>query len=118
MPGQEKMVKEYYEKNPSAIDGIRGSIYEEKIIEQIKKDSKVNRKEITKEEAERILKEENEKRIKEQAKINERSHDHDHKHKEGKKVKAKKSSPAKKIPTKKAKQVVKKSKSTKKVSKK
>ena len=32
MPGQEKMVKEYYEKNPSAIDGVRGSIYEEKII--------------------------------------------------------------------------------------
>jgi FKBP-type peptidyl-prolyl cis-trans isomerase (trigger factor) len=26
MSGQEKIVKEYYEKNPSAIDGIRGSI--------------------------------------------------------------------------------------------
>ena len=124
MPGQEKMVKEYYEKNPSAIDGIRGSIYEEKIIEQIKKDSKVNRKEITKEEAERILKEENEKNIKEQEKLNEHSHDHshahdhDHKHKEEKKAKTKKSLPTKKIPTKKAKPVVKKSKSTKKVSKK
>ena len=33
MPGQEKMVKEFYEQNQSAIDGIRGSIYEEKIIE-------------------------------------------------------------------------------------
>ena len=60
MPGQEKMVKEYYEQNPSAIDGVRGSIYEEKIINQIKKDAKVVKKEISKEEAEKILKEENE----------------------------------------------------------
>ena len=27
MPGQEKMVKEYYEKNPGAIERLRGSIY-------------------------------------------------------------------------------------------
>ena len=61
MPGQEKMVKEYYEKNPSAIDGIRGSIYEEKIINEIKKSAKVNKKQISKDEAEKILKAENEK---------------------------------------------------------
>ena len=59
MPGQEKMVKEYYEKNPSAIDGIRGSIYEEKIINEIKKSAKVNKKQISKDEAEKILKAEN-----------------------------------------------------------
>ena len=53
MPGQEKMVKEYYEQNPSAIDGIRGSIYEEKIIDHIKKGAKVIKKEISKEEAEK-----------------------------------------------------------------
>ena len=29
MPGLENMVKEYYEQNPSAIDGFRGSIYDE-----------------------------------------------------------------------------------------
>ena len=56
MPGQEKMVKEYYEKNPSAIDGIRGSIYEEKIINEIKKSAKVNKKQISKDDAEKILK--------------------------------------------------------------
>ncbi len=66
MPGQEKMVKEYYEKNPSAIDGIRGSIYEEKIINEIKKLAKVNKKQISKDEAEKILKAENEKNLKEQ----------------------------------------------------
>ena len=64
MPGQEKMVKEYYEKNPSAIASLRGSIYEEKIINEIKKQAKSNIKEISKEEAEKILKAENEKATK------------------------------------------------------
>ena len=69
MPGQEKMVKEYYEKNPGAIESLRGSIYEEKIIGELKKIAKVNKKEISKEEAEKILKEENEKNLKEQEKL-------------------------------------------------
>ena len=64
MPGQEKMVKDYYEKNPSAIASLRGSIYEEKILAEIKKQAKANVKEISKEEAEKILKAENEKAIK------------------------------------------------------
>ena len=32
MPGQEKMVMEYYQKNPSAVSSLRGALYEEKII--------------------------------------------------------------------------------------
>ena len=68
MPGQEKMVKDYYEKNPSAIASLRGSIYEEKIIKEIKKQAKVNIKEITKEEAENILKSENDRIMKASAK--------------------------------------------------
>ena len=111
MPGQEKMVKEYYEQNPSAIDGIRGSIYEEKIIDQIKKDAKVVKKEISKEEAEKILKEENEKNIKEQEQLSQHSHDHDKKNE-------KKLASSKKIVAKQAKPSVKKNKTTKKVSKK
>ena len=115
MPGQEKMIKEYYEKNPSAIDGVRGSIYEEKIIDQIKKIAKVNKKEITKEAAEKILKEENEKNIKEQENLNKKSHDYlDH----AKKGSLKKTTSSKKIPLKKAKPVIKKNKTVKKVSKK
>ena len=43
MPGQEKIVKDYYEKNPAAIDSLRGQIYEEKIIEEIKKKAKTNK---------------------------------------------------------------------------
>ena len=64
MPGQEKIVKDYYEKNPSAIASLRGSIYEEKIIIEIKKQAKPNKKEISKDEAEKILKIENEKAMK------------------------------------------------------
>jgi len=64
MPGQEKMIKDYFEKNPNAIASLRGNIYEEKILTEIKKQAKTNVKEISKEEAEKILKAENEKAIK------------------------------------------------------
>jgi len=40
MPGQQKQVLEYYQKNPSATTSLRGSIYEEKIINLIKQKSK------------------------------------------------------------------------------
>jgi len=126
MPGQESIVKEYYEKNPSAIDGIRGSIYEEKIIEEIKKIAKVNKKEITKEQAEKILKEENERNMKEQEKLSklthshdhDHDHDHDHEHKKDNLKKSKPSSTAKKNSPKKTKPQATKAKKAKKVSKK
>ncbi len=69
MPGQEKIVQEYYQKNPAALDSLRGSIYEQKIISEIKNSAKPNKKEITKEQAEKILKEENEKNLKNQTKF-------------------------------------------------
>ncbi len=119
MPGQEKMVKEYYEKNPGAIESLRGSIYEEKIIGELKKIAKVNKKEISKEEAEKILKEENEKNLKEQEKLAKLSQGSDDKVKEKKEVKSE-DKKEKKIakPSKAPKKVAKKTKSTKKVSKK
>ena len=57
MPGQEKMVMEFYQKNPQALASLRGTVYEEKIINLIKTKAKPNKKEISKEEAEKILKE-------------------------------------------------------------
>jgi len=57
MPGQEKMVMEFYQKNPSALASLKGTVYEEKIIDLIKTKAKPNKKEISKEEAEKILKE-------------------------------------------------------------
>ena len=119
MPGQEKMVKEYYEKNPGAIESLRGSIYEEKIIGELKKIAKVNKKEISKEEAEKILKEENEKNLKEQEKLAKLSEGADDKVKEKKEVKTEDKKEKKTAkPTKAPKKVAKKTKSTKKVSKK
>jgi trigger factor len=32
MPGQEKMVMDFYQKNPSAVASLRGTVYEEKIM--------------------------------------------------------------------------------------
>ena len=56
MPGQEKMVMDFYQKNPSALASLKGTVYEEKIIKVIKSKSKPIKKEINKEEAEKILK--------------------------------------------------------------
>ncbi len=57
MPGQEKMVMDFYQKNPSAVASLRGTVYEEKILNLIKEKGKANKKEISKSEAEKILKE-------------------------------------------------------------
>ena len=67
MPGQEKMVMDFYQKNPSAVASLRGTVYEEKILNLIKEKGKANKKEISKSEAEIILKEAHQ-------------HDHDHNH--------------------------------------
>ena len=70
MPGQEKFLMEYYQKNPSAVASLRGTIYEDKIVNHIKANANATKKKINKLEAEKILKEENERHI--------REHKHDH----------------------------------------
>ena len=55
MPGQEKMVLEYYQKNPNASQSLKGSLYEEKIIELIKSKINMTSKEINTKEAEKII---------------------------------------------------------------
>ncbi|MDA7452901.1 trigger factor, partial [Candidatus Pelagibacter ubique] len=107
MPGQEKMVMEFYQKNPSALASLRGTVYEEKIIDLIKTKAKPSKKEISKEEAEKILKEHQK-----QDHNHEHDHNHDHDHPEEKK--ASKSAKTEKKP----KPSASKKPSTKKVSKK
>jgi len=108
MPGQEKMVMDFYQKNPSALASLRGTVYEDKIITLIKDKAKPNKKEISKDEAEKILKE-----------FQNQEHNHDHEHDDKNKDKK---TPVKKVEAKKT--TVKKAKSksstkkTKKVSKK
>ena len=75
MPGQEKMVMDYYQKNPSAVSSLRGALYEEKILDLIKNKITLNKKNVTTKEAEDILK----------------SHTHDHDHKSDKEKNVKKS---------------------------
>jgi trigger factor len=108
MPGQEKMVMDFYQKNPSALASLRGTVYEDKIINLIKEKAKSNKKEISKNDAEKILKES-------QDQMHDHSQEQDNKNNEKKK-------PTKKVeaiksPVKKAKSKS-PSKKTKKVSKK
>ena len=71
MPGQEKMVMDFYQKNPSAVASLRGTVYEEKILNLIKEKGIPNKKDISKSQAEKILKE---------------AHNHDRDHENEKKI--------------------------------
>jgi len=55
MPGQEKMVLDYYEKNPSASQSLKGALYEEKILILFKSKINLKKKNITIIEAEKII---------------------------------------------------------------
>ena len=107
MPGQEKMVMDFYQKNPSAVASLRGTVYEEKIINLIKEKAKSNKKEISKDEAEKILKQSQKQQLDQELKDQRKSE---------KKIETKKTTENKTKPkTIKTKSIVKK---TKKVSKK
>ena len=84
MPGQEKMVMEFYQKNPQALASLRGTVYEDKIIDLIKTKAKPNKKELTKVEAEKILKEHQKQEHK-----HEHEHENSHEHEDKKEKKAK-----------------------------
>ena len=73
MPGQEKMVMDFYQKNPSALTSLRGTVYEDKILKLIKEKAKANKKEITKDEAEKILKKSQSDKMNNQNKVGENS---------------------------------------------
>ena len=55
-PGQEKQIRDYYQKNPSEITRLRGPIYEDKIVELIKSKAKATIKEVNKKELEELVK--------------------------------------------------------------
>ena len=55
MPGQEKMVLDYYQKNPSATQNLKGALYEEKIMNLFKSKINLKKKHITITEAEKII---------------------------------------------------------------
>ncbi len=61
MPGQEKIVYDYYQKNPSATQHLQSTLYEEKIINFIKSKINLTNKEISIKEAEKLISNFNEK---------------------------------------------------------
>ena len=106
MPGQEKMVLEYYQKNPSAAQSLKGALYEEKILNLFK--SKINLKKIyiSNIEAEKIISDFNKLSknflpYQDQDQDHDHDHDHDNKIKDSKESKTSKSTPNIKKKTKK-----------------
>ena len=70
MPGQEKIVYDYYQKNPSATQHLQSSLYEEKILKFIKSKIKLINKELSIKEAEKFISDFNEKfKVKTSSKI-------------------------------------------------
>ncbi|WP_440680028.1 trigger factor [Candidatus Pelagibacter sp. HIMB1517] len=54
-PGQEKTIREYYQKNPAELAKLRGPIFEDKVLNLIKDKAKTKVKSITKEELQNII---------------------------------------------------------------
>jgi len=74
MPGQEKMVLDYYQKNPSASQGLKGALYEDKILSLFKSKIKLIKKDISIKDAEKIISDFS----KSSQNLSNHSHDHDH----------------------------------------
>ena len=55
MPGQEKLVLDYYKKNPMATQSIKGTLYEEKILNLIKSKMQITKKKLSVEEADKLI---------------------------------------------------------------
>jgi trigger factor len=88
MPGQEKMVLDYYQKNPSAAQSLKGSLYEEKILTLFKSKINLKNKNITIFEAEKIISDFN----KSSQDLSAHNHNHDNETKDNKKKKVDKNS--------------------------
>ena len=54
-PGQEKIIKDFYQKNPVELAKLRGPLFEEKVMNLIIEKSKVNVKTVTKDELQKLL---------------------------------------------------------------
>ncbi len=59
-PGQEKMVIDYYRRNPSAMMELRGPIFEQKVVDAIVATAKLDEKTVSKEELQKMVEDEEE----------------------------------------------------------
>ena len=60
-PGQEKTIREYYQKNPAELAKLRGPLFEDKVMNLIQQKAKAKVKIVTKEELQKIIGSENKK---------------------------------------------------------
>ena len=60
MPGQEKMVLDYYQKNPSAGQSLKGALYEDRILSLFKSKIKLIKKDISVKDAGKLISDFNE----------------------------------------------------------
>ncbi len=54
-PGQEKKIREYYQKNPTELARLRGPLFEEKVMDLIQKKAKVNIESVSKDDLQKLL---------------------------------------------------------------
>jgi trigger factor len=59
-PGQEKMVIDYYRKNPQAMMELRGPIFEQKVVDAIVSKANVSEKTVTKDELQAMVQDDDE----------------------------------------------------------
>jgi trigger factor len=59
-PGQERMVIDYYRKNPGAMMELRGPIFEQKVVDSLVAKAKLTDKTVTKDELQAMVKDEDE----------------------------------------------------------
>ncbi|MDO8423816.1 MAG: trigger factor, partial [Parvibaculum sp.] len=94
-PGQEKMVYEFYQKNPNAIAELRAPLFEDKVVDFIAELAKINDKTVTRDE---LFADPD---VEEHEHVHDENCDHDHDHDHGDAKPAKKAA-AKKPAAKKA----------------
>jgi len=67
-PGQEKTIREYYQKNPAELTKLRGPLFEDKVLKLIEEKAKVNLKSVTKDELQKIISPKSDKKSKSKTK--------------------------------------------------
>ena len=96
-PGQEKMVYEFYQKNPNAIAELRAPLFEDKVVDFIAELAKINDKTVTRDELFADPDVEEHEHVHDENCDHDHDHDHDHGDaKPAKKAAAKKAAPKKK----------------------
>jgi len=78
MPGQEKMALDYYQKNPSAAQNLKGALYEDKILTLFMSKINISKKNTSITEAKKIISDFN--KLSQDLSVHNHNHNHDNDH--------------------------------------